>query len=192
MENKSDQKNSKIMIIRIVGVIFVVVAVILAIWFLLNGEKTVTGGYPATEKATALSCTKRDETYSILDSKIERTDTKDLKIDAIFNGQELNSIALSYMLYYGNNDLAATGEAKVHAAMNDSFNENELSPDSLGANYNKMQNNVKMTLYATRSELNDKTAKYFLLDFSVRNPLTLDSMKKHYEGKEFKCDVNDK
>ena len=192
MEEKTDKKGLKVTTMVTVGVLLIVVAVFLLVWFLLNGERTVTGGYPGSEKVAALSCFSQNKAYPVLEGENDHTEVKDLKIDAIFNGQELNTVALVYMLYYHTSEQIDANESKLHVAMNDAFSDDNLSPDAFSANYNKLPNGLKITLYATRSEITENAAKYFLLDFDKKNPLTLDSMKKNYEEKDFVCSVNDK
>ena len=192
MEEKTSKKGLKAATMITLGVLLIVVAVFLLIWFLLNGEKTVTGGYPGAEKVVALSCLKQNETHPVLKDQDDKTEVKDLRIDAIFSGQELNSIALMYMLYYNNAEQINVNEPKLHIALNNAFSKDDLSPDAFSANYNKLPEGLKITFYATRSEVTENAAKYFLLDFAKRNPLTLDSMKKNYEEKDFVCSINDK
>ena len=191
MKTDSDKKNSKIITLEMFGVVFVIIAVIFAIWFFLNGEKIVSGGFPEVIRLNTLDCKIQNESvYKILGE--EKTDSRSLEIKAIYNEQELNSIALTYILYYGDTRSIDIMTPQLKVALDKSFEKDNLSPSALSSNWSSFKNGLELNLYATRSEITDNSAKYFLLDFGVKNPLTLDSMKDAYEKNGFLCKVIDK
>ena len=186
MENKTKNENTRKVAYAIAGVLFVVIAIVLVILFLLNGSVTKGDSSRTDIETESLSCESGDVEYPFF--SFDESNKKSLKINMIFGEKRLDSLSLVYRLYYDDSDKISGSVAVNHADMNKSFNEDGLPVDVFGATYATLDDSMQMTLNASRKQINGATAKYFLLD-EVTN-YSKDNLKEHYESKGFKCKDN--
>lgn len=160
MKNNSGGGKTKWLIL--IGVILILIAGILLLCFLLKGEVTTSGNWPEPETTESLSCEIIGLDYPFFEFNNSTKETTE--INAVFKDDELDTISLVQKLFYDNVDSITKSEAINHASMNLSFADSNLDADAFKANYAKLSDNLKMSLFAERKELNNLSAKYFLLD----------------------------
>ena len=168
-----------------VGLSLVLVAGVLLFWFFMKGETTITGNWPEPELSQSMSCESNNFAYPFF--TYDKSTKKSTRINIIFNNDNLYSIALIYNLYLNDAEIISSSEAANHAAMNISFGNNGLEAESLGMDFARLQDSLKMSLYAKSSDINSASAKYFLLDDNDSKAYNVELVKKSYENKGFVC-----
>ena len=164
------------------GVVLIVIAICMIVWFLLRGEEKVSGGFPEAETSKILSCESSAVEYPLF--SYANVVNKNLKIYAIYSGNNLSSISLKHELVYGNNQNATHGETINHSAMNISFSDAGLPIDTLRSNYSLIDNVFTMTLYGRGSDVTDSTKKYLMINGSVGS---IESLSRQYTALGLKC-----
>lgn len=180
--NKKRKKNSA----TIIGIILAAIIIVLSI-LLLNGKTTTTGSYPDDISDESLTCTAENIDYPFFayDNAIK----KEAEINVLFSRDKLKSIALTYSLYYNNAQSITGSEAHNHAAMNISFGKNSMGADALNANYAKLEDRMRMNLYASGNEISNITLRYFFIT-TDNIPENVTTFKNIYQGIGFKCENN--
>lgn len=178
---ESSKKNIKVTPIIIIAVC---VAIIIALFFMLKGSTTTSGKYPEDVVSTSLSCSKNDAFYPFFD--YDNADSKEIKINATFNQDIIESISLIARLYYSSSDKIVSSEAVNHAAMNKSFGF-ALGPDALGASYAKLKDAFKMSLFAEKKDINADSARFLLISPDPELPQTMSDYRKNYEQQGYVC-----
>lgn len=171
------------------GMFLVIVAVVLLLAFFLRGQTTVSGENPDVKSTISLNCVSDDYRYDF--SPYDNSDNKNLKIDIIFENEKVSSASLVYMLYYQNAENITESDAENHASMNINFSKDGLEADALNANFSKLSDGLKMSLYANIEDINDVTSKYFLLDYFDKG-YTIKNIQRIYESKGLICKSNHK
>ena len=160
-KSKSNDTTRKITY-AIIGVLFIVVAVVLVILFLLNGSTTISDTTKTDIVTSSLSCEASDVDYPIF--SYNESDKKDLKINMVFGEKKLDTLSLIYRMYFSDENKIESSEATNRASMNESFNKDGMSPDSFGATYAVLNDSFQMTLNAEKRQIDGLSSKYFLLD----------------------------
>ncbi len=157
---------------------------------LMNGETKTTGQNPSSINGAALICKSTAITYPI--TTYDNSINKDLKVIINSYSDKVDAISLTYELFYDNSQQVAASEARNHADMNISFGKDKLSADAFNAHYSKMENSMKMTLYAKAGEITSVGAKYFLIDAHSDEdlPNTLQEYQNNYKMQGFSCTTN--
>lgn len=171
------------------GMFLVIVAVVLLLAFFLRGQTTVSGENPDVKSTISLNCVSNDYKYDFF--PYDNSDNKNLKIDIIFENEKVSSASLVYMLYYQDVESITESDAENHASMNINFSKDGLEADALNANFSKLSDGLKMSLYANIEDINDVTSKYFLLDY-FDNGYTIKNIQRVYESKGLICKSNHK
>ena len=158
--------------------------------FALKGKTTITGEFEGNKKLETLVCQADGRDYPVFN--FDNSSSKSLKINAVFNNDELESISLYYKLNYANEELARKSESVNHAAMNLSFYDDEMKTDDLNAKYSFVDNSFQMSIYAKKDELNEKSLRYFMLYniYEVKS-LTKEKMAKIYNEAGLNCEIKD-
>lgn len=186
-KNKSDSSKS----FGLIAVGFILVFIIILLIFLLRGETKISGEYPDDYKDKSLVCKSEGIAYPYF--TYDKSDKKDIEINAIFDIKNLRSISLKYNLYYSDTKSITGSEAFNRAAMNKSFGADGLDTEALGINYSKLSDRMSGSLYTTASKINYITAKYFMIDrysdYSI--PDTIEGLKQNYENKGFTCQISE-
>lgn len=164
-----------------VGLILLISIILLVIWIMMQGKTTIVGDTPGAEKSKAVTCTIENMDYPFFD--YTEADKKTATIKAVFTKDNIDSISLTYKMNYDNKEAVKNSEALNHAAMNNSFG-SVLGPDALGATYSTANKAFQMTLYASKSDLNENSRKYFLMEAPLKG---LKEYKTHYENNGFEC-----
>lgn len=172
-----------------IGMFLVIVAVVLLLAFFLRGQTTVSGENPDVKSTISLNCVSNDYKYDFF--PYDNSDNKNLKIDIIFENEKVSSASLVYMLYYQNAENITESDAENHASMNINFSKDGLEADALNANFSKLSDGLKMSLYANIEDINDVTSKYFLLDYFDKG-YTIKNIQRIYESKGLICKSNHK
>lgn len=189
---EKETKNSKLEVSHVLfylALALVGVAIIFAIVFWLRGETKTYGDYPNPESNESLKCESVGFSYPFFSHDNARKRTT--KINAVFGKDELKTISLIYVLNYDDVSEIESSEASNHIAMNESFYEDNLGPDSFDANYARLSDALKFTISADASKIyNGGGAKYFLLNDIEETPYSIKNVKNTYQKKGFKCEQN--
>ena len=185
MERNNKQNREWIHVL--IGIIRIIITVVSVVLFLLQGStKTVSTG--EVEIAESVTCNGEGIFYPIF--KYDNSESKSIKINAMFDGDKFETISLVYKLNYNNSEQIKQSTTENHIAMNKSFDADSLSADSFDTHFSNLADAAQMTLYAEAKELNGVTAKYFLLD-GVTN-YTKDTMTKKYNSQGLDCVIKNK
>lgn len=168
-----------------IGTTLLLTAIVLIICFFLQGETKVTNNDVAVEASKSLACEVEGVQYPFFD--YDNSTKKTTKINAIFNGDKLDTISLIQELYYNSSDEIVRSEAENHAALNLKTQGEGLGPDAFGANYAKLSDRLKFSMYAKAEQLKYETVKYFELDWVESGTYNLPTMEKIYTEKGFDC-----
>lgn len=170
--------------------IVLLVVVIVVVVIKMHGEVKTSGSTPADVTAQSLLCESNIVKYPIF--TYGNANSRNTKINASFYDNKLNSISLTYTLYYDNADRIKASDANNHAAMNISFGSDGLDADAFNAHYSRMSDSLQMGIYASSTEFNSVAAKYFLIEQKEDKnlPQTLTDFQKAYAEKGFNCKVN--
>lgn len=185
MEDNTDKSNKKskknwYILALIIGLILIIIFVI---WFLMRGETKTTGDYPEDTTPESLECVGKNIPYKIFADTLSDIE---IKINGIFINGKIGSISLVYKSKYNSAEAAKTMSDAHEGDMNMSFYKNNMNSYSLNATYTINENVAQMSLYANSSDLNDISAKYFMLDSLPKN---LTEYKKDYIAKGFSCEI---
>ena len=170
-----------------------VVVIIIVLIMLMNGSTTTSGGGSSSEATRSLACTSESFDYPIY--TYDYSTKKETVITATFNDDRLNRISLTHTLYYSSEEQIERSEAVNHAAMNISFANNNLEPDSFGANYRTLVSDpsalsLAMTMTTQADNIREEGAKYFMLQDVTNKDYTLEDLRTTYRNAGFKCEVN--
>ena len=184
------RNNREKLLAKIILTFAVLAGIISIILFLLNGNTTTKTSDIKTIKNTSLRCSSNTVKYPF--ATYDNSLKKELKIDLIFNENILKTIALSYSLYYDNEEAVAISETQNHAAINIKFQNEGLGPDALNAKYTKLNDNFRLNLYHNGEKIDPVSAKYFLIKNDGGNLLeTLSEYKTNYEQQNLICETSE-
>lgn len=187
MENRSRKKKDKKWILILLGIICIVIAFVLLILFLLQGNtKTISEG-GSIEPTEAITCTSDEVVYPFFKSNDAKS--RSMKINAIFDNDKLDIITLTYKLEYDDAKQAEQSSAENHAALNTSFYDDSMSADSFDAHFSVLKNSMQLSLHAEAKEITGTTAKYFLID-NVSGNHKKESLTKILNSKGLDCIIN--
>lgn len=185
-ENNKIRNSNSWMVVA--GVSLVFVAAILIFLFLVRGQTTITGGWPEPEKAQSLMCEADGMDYPFFSYDISTE--KRIKINVIFSGDQIDMISLRYILSYDSEQGAVGSEAFNHIAMNNSFGEDGLGFDALGARYSVAGSSLQLSLYARGDEINAISLPYFMLDSLDED--SVEFVERFYINEGFHCTSSEK
>ena len=168
----------------LIGFVLIIGAIVLLLWFLMRGETKTTGGW-SEETSESLTCKASNIDYRYFGTD-KAPSSNNVQINAIFNNDKLQSISLVRKMTYADAETAKIWSDAHEFYLNDHFGKNGLDFYSFNANFSKNDNVAQMSLYATNSEINDTSIKYFMLDSAPKN---IDGYKKAYIDKGFKCEI---
>ncbi len=184
-EKPKKRKKSKTNWPATIGTSLLLTAIVLIICFFLQGETKVTNNDVAVEASKSLACEAEGVQYPFF--KYDNATKKTTKVNAIFNGDKLDTISLIQELYYNSSDEIVASEAENHAVLNLKTQGEGLGPDAFGANYAKLSDRLKFSMYAKAEQLKYETVKYFELDWVESGTYNLPTMEKIYTEKGFNC-----
>ncbi|MBP5513154.1 hypothetical protein J6X73_03295 [Candidatus Saccharibacteria bacterium] len=168
--------------ILVVSLFFACVAIVL--FLSITGQrKTTLGSNGEVEHVRSLTCESDDFLYPYL--KFDESDKKEFRIIVTFNGDEIRAISLQQMLYYNSDELIVGSEAENHAAINLSFAGDGLMADAFRANFAKLSDGLRISLYGMGEQMGNEFKKYFLLD--TVNDANHENILQNYEAMGLKC-----
>ena len=185
MDNIPKKNNKSFLTVLIVSVIFTILAIGLFLWFFANGETTTTGNFPKPETSKSLTCESNTIQSSILNTNNTTRTTS--KVTAAFTGNKLDSISITYSLYYSSQDQIEASETTNHANFNLRTQNEGLGPNIFNLHFVKTTDHLEINMYANSKDITEKTSSYLLLD----NATALDrsTIEQNYTNKDFKCIV---
>ena len=188
-ESSSKKKQKRRGYELIVGILLFVLAIVLIIIFFVKGQVTVTGDFPDNEKTVSATCTSSTIGYPFFANN--EAAKKDMSIKIVANEDKVDTLSLLYYLYYGSEDAITSSRDVNHYAVNKAFEEAGLEADALGANYSRLADSFKFTLFAKAPDLNSTTVKFFLLDgIKIEDGIKYSTTKSMYKALGFKCTEN--
>lgn len=171
-----------------IGITLILLAIVLIIWFFLQGETKTTGEYPGAITSSSVTCESSEATYPFF--TLDESTSKNTSVTVLFSDDSMKSISLIETLYYPDLESSTKSEAHNHAAMNTSFGAAGLGVDAFAANYSTMKDKMVMTLYAEAAEFNEVAAKYFLAN-GLNKKSTIDDFAEKYAEQGFDCVIDD-
>ncbi len=169
------------------AIFLILIAIVLVVLFFLHGETTYINNDGSVDLSLYLSCESNKVDYIYYIDK--QASEKNLRINATFKNNEINSISLIYYLKYSGDYSIREKEAVMHAAMNKAFDKYSLGADAFGATYSKIENGVQLSLYADKADINGISLGYFMLD-NVSGVYTRDKVTKQLTSKGLDCLIN--
>lgn len=167
----------------LIGVFLIIAIISIPLILSMGGDIKTTGSW-SEETSESLSCKARNVDYEYF-GEDKATSSNNVRVNAIFNNGRLASINLVRKMTYIDADIARIWSDAHEGNMNKKFAEDGLGAYALNANYSKNESTAQMSLYATSSEINNTTIKYFMLD---NLPKDIDGYKKGYSDKGFTCE----
>lgn len=185
MDNKPKKNNKSFITVLIVSIIFTILGICLFLWFFANGETTTTGHFPKPETSESLTCESNNIQLPILNT--DNTTKTSSKVMVTFTENKLNSISMTYSLYYNSQNQVETSESTNHAKLNLKTQEEGLGPNIFNLHFSKFNDHLEIHMYADSNNITEKTSSYLLLD----NIKTLDksTIRQNYIDRDFKCVV---
>lgn len=165
-------------------IIISIAVVLLILFFLFGGKTNITGNWRDDEATESIICSG-DISYPFF--TYENTDRKEIKINASFSDEKMQTISLVYKMYYNSDDEINRSANLNHAAMNRNFGKDGLTADAYNATYNLLNNAMQMSIYSDVNDFNALSAKYFLLSDISSSEYTRASVRKIYENKGLMC-----
>jgi len=181
---KSDYK----WICLIFGFVFIVVALILAVLFLMKGSKTFTDDGVDYSMVESITCSNEEMIYPFF--KYDNAKTRTIKINMILENNKMDKISLIVNLYYDDVKQIEHSSVENHAAMEQYFYEDSMNASAFDINFSSLDDAVQMVLNARAKDLNGINAKYFLIE-SVAG-YTKETLIKNYNNQGFSCVIKEK
>lgn len=169
----------------------IIVLVISVIIFIKMSTGQTTTSIKETKeiKGDSLVCESKNA-YPIF--SYDLSNDKKIKIVIGFYDNKIRAISLTYELYYDDTQQIIASEANNHATMNIDFSKNRLGADAYNANYSKLKDRMRMTLYTTVDKFDNKMARYFLINLNdiASTSYTINEYRNNYEAQNFICTIN--
>lgn len=176
-----EKKNHKIL--KLVSFLLLIAAITIVLIWLLHGNTTTSGQYPASIKNEALNCETDALSYPKITSAT--SSKKNLKINAIFtNENKLKTIALIYTLYFNNEEETRRAEAFSHAEFNLGLNDQGYSSSTFENKFARYSDRLIISLFGNSSTLDEYTVSYFMLDGI---PADIEEYAEKYQAQGFIC-----
>ena len=166
--------------------LFLLIIILIIIW-LLKGSKTVSGQYPENVRNEALECISSEIDYPKLGSYNVEPKEKELKISAIFKGEDtLVSLSIKDLLTFYSNHDAIIAEARSHANFNLSLRGSGYGTEKFENKFSIVSEKLLVTLTGKASEIDEYSKEYFSIK-SEKIPTTISEYKQNYEAQGFTC-----
>ena len=173
----------------IAGILLVIAAVVLIIWFFLRGETTVSGNYPDPVTSRSLSCVGNNIPYPFFDDS--NTTKTEIQTTSVFSENKLESTSLIYSLYYTDTSSIDGAEGINHAKINLATQSEGLGSDIFYLHFSKLNDRLEARLYAKADEINNKNSKYLMLNGLTEGSVYTENLVKTiYESQGLKCSIN--
>lgn len=169
-------------VLIVAGIGLIILAVILLILFLLQGDTKYSEGEGSASVTASITCTDQDAVYPFRTAPGGGV----MKIHAIIDDDKMKTVSLVYRLYYDDHSVIEGQTTRLNADMNRAFHESGLGADALNVTYSSFDDSVQMTLYAHDEDINNNTAKFFLLE-DASGDYKKDEIMRIYDEKGFDC-----
>ncbi len=178
---------SKKILAPVIIIAIIIAAIIMTI--LMRGETKTSGQNPENVIGESLICENQSTIYPFFGYDNARA--RNLRISANFYKDELDTIALTYTLYYDTPGQIEASEAHNHADMGISFGKNNLGADPFNVHFTKLNDSIRMELYITFKDLTPIAAKYFMIELydEITLPKTLSEYHRNYKNQNFTCKI---
>lgn len=185
MENSKKKSRFRIDFVA-TGVLLIVVAVVCLLISLTNGKTTIVNTYDNAKGRDSVVCESNITTYPLF--SYDNSDSKTIKINAVFDSDRLISISLVYKLKYSNQSEIRKSESVNHGALNISLQNEGFNPDAFEAKYSKLEDGLQLSLFASGDEISSKALKYFMLD-GLTPSYTQEDFRDIYVSQGFNCEI---
>lgn len=159
-EERQDRGRQGYVFLILAGMGLLIVATVLIILFLLQGETVSVDGESEVEATVSMVCTSDEALYPFF-----AEGEQSIKVNAVLEKDKISTIALTLKIHGG--DDAKTIEqttTRLNAAMNKAFGANGMTADALGATYSVLEDASQMRIYSEARNLNSASAQFFLLE----------------------------
>ena len=170
----------------LIGFSLLIIAIILILWFFLHGEIKTTGTWNGTETSKSISCIANDIPYPLYGD--DNPTGSQTKINIIFNGDRPTSISLVRVATYPDSETARRHSATHSFTITDNIAKAGIKDNAITTNLDYENNSAQMTLYTTGSNINNKSAKFFLLNSL---PNKIGDYTKKYTEQGFLCETTE-
>ena len=183
------KKGSKTKLVKFAIVLFILVAIIIAIIWFLRGETTTSGDFPGPIKSGYLVCQKENPEYGIITPRDPLSSEAKVTFSITESG-EMNSASLVYTSVYKDERGAYDSRNVTSGVFDKSLVEAGLNIGALANKFSLYDNKMILTLTAGKGEITSKTAKFFMmedtgsLDFAKA---TTSDYRIIYEKQGFSC-----
>ncbi len=189
VEKNATSNNHKTL--KLICLLLFLLFLILIILYLLRGQTTTTGQYPANVKNKSLECISISLTYDKLGTVSPAPTETSLTITAIFSGEDsLNSLSLKNLLAFENNSEAVVAEARTHATFNIGLRTYNYGTEKFDNKFSIVSNKLLINLTVKGKEFDEFSKNYFMLGSSATTPSTLSDFQQAYESQGFTCRTN--
>ena len=188
----SENKKSRIDIVKTVVLMLIVGAVCLTIWLLTNQRETRISTTTETGNYGSLICTSSSPSEPFFVSKNVQRFTHE--VTAMFTNEHLKDVSYKYEGTYSSTGTAETAMAELHADYNKYMANGGVYQEKLNPVFTTDKTKVRVSLYAEPEKLNSVVAKLFFLsddDLSKLSKYSQNDLKKVYEKKGFSCKIHD-
>lgn len=160
MKKTKDDSKWRLILAVVILIIFMVAAGLIR---LTNGKTTITSGENNNEEVSTLTCESNEIAYPFF--TYDDSEAKELKINAVFKDDVLDSISLVYALTYANEDEAKKSELKNHIDFEVGIQDEGIRREDLNSDHQIMDNVYQLSMYNSGNDMSNKIAKYYLIDF---------------------------
>ena len=188
MDDNLHNKNNSVSAIIFAGAVFLIIALVLGVLFLMGGNTTTIIGDSGFDAVQSITCENDNVIYPFFQDDAYK---RYLKINMILKDNELETISLIYKIYFDDSSTIERNNNNFRATMNKSFGAYGLRADSLNATYSSLSDAVQLSLYAERDDINDVTSRYLLLD-EINGNYEKNDIVKVYNSIGLDCIINEK
>ena len=163
------------------------IMVIALIAHFLTGSSKLSGSSIGSKRdSTSLSCFNDNMLYPFF--RYDNSSKKEIRVDARFIDEDVESISIKLSMSYGNNDEANTSEIQNRAALGIRLGNDGLNADDLSMSYSTNDGTTIISMYADKAKIDNVTEKYFLINDDVLKRSANEYMKL-YQTQGFQCAI---
>jgi hypothetical protein len=162
MNNNQEKNNQPYFRLVKIGIVLIIIAIIFVLLSQMIGRITITQKENKEKEMHSIACEAEGLPYPYF--SYNNSEKTELKINATFEENKLESISLVYILTYSSKDGAEASELKNHIDFELMIQKEGLRNTTLHSDHKVLDNLYQLTIYNSKNELNEKIAKYYLLD----------------------------
>lgn len=191
-----EKKSNKKSVYGIIGVFCIVLAIVLAIVFILSDHhETRTTVNKDEEDMTSMDCNTNELSENVepfFDYGDPVTTAHEIK--TVFRNDKLDVVTYKYNGTYDSEKLAEEEMSSMHAQYNKYLGEHGIDQSVANPNFSRNNETVNIALYLEKDKLDHYTAEIFFIsddEFATAKDFSKKTMKELYESKGFSCTVHD-